>query len=180
ALWVSSLSRKIQPLRSAAVPPTLINSTQSSGAPPFDSTSLMRTIAGVGGAGEQTTFSVPVSVQSPSLTVSVTVDVPTVVQGSGGFGVVAPASIPDVATHAYVSAAGRASESCAAALSAIEYPTITSPGLAPIPSTTGQTLTVPVIDTLPIRGGSRHWIRSMSAVDMPAVIENIPDPLQVV
>src|SRR5262245_1725849 len=96
---VGSLSRKPQPVRSAVVPPMLISSTQSPGVPPLDSTSLMRTIAGVGGGGEQMTVTAPVSVQSPSLTVSVMVDVPSVVQSSAGFGVVGPVSIPEVATH---------------------------------------------------------------------------------
>ena len=41
----------------------------------------------------------PVSVQSPSLTVSVTVETPAAVQSSVGFGVVAPASMPDLATQ---------------------------------------------------------------------------------
>ena len=81
------------------MPPTLISSTQSPGVPPFDSTSLMRTIAGAAGAGEQMTLTVPVSVQSPSLTVSVTVDVPAVVHSSVGLAVVPPASVPDVALH---------------------------------------------------------------------------------
>src|SRR4029077_7296257 len=101
-----SLSRNRQPLRSAVVPPTLISSPQSPGTPPFDSTSLMRTSAGAAGAGEQVTLTVPVSVQSPSVTVSVTVEIPAAVQNSVGVGVVAPASIPDVAPHVYVSAAG--------------------------------------------------------------------------
>src|SRR3954471_15725634 len=94
-----SLSRNRQPLRSAVVPPTLISSTQSPGTPPFDSTSLMRTSAGAAGAGEQMTLTVPVSLQSPSLTVSVSVETPAVGHVSVGFAVVAPASIPDEATH---------------------------------------------------------------------------------
>ena len=48
----------------------------------------MRTIAGAAGAGEQMMVTLPVSVQSPSLTVSVTVETPAVVQSSVGFGVV--------------------------------------------------------------------------------------------
>ena len=48
------------------------------------------------------------SVQSPSLTVSVTVEVPAAVQSSVGFGVVAPASIPDVATQRVRQRAGLA------------------------------------------------------------------------
>ena len=84
---------------SAVVPPTFTSSTQSPGVPPFDSTSLMRTIAGAAGGDEQTMLRMPVSVQSPSLTVSVTVETPAVVQSSVGFGVVAPASMPELATH---------------------------------------------------------------------------------
>src|SRR6186713_1659505 len=113
----ASLSRKRQPPRSAAVPPTLTSSTQSPGVPPFDSTSLMRTSAGAAGAGEQMMLTAPVSVQSPSLTVSVTVEAPAVVQNSVGFGVEAPASMPEDATHEYVRTAGLLSESCAAELS---------------------------------------------------------------
>ena len=65
----------------------------------LDSTSLIRTTAGATGAAEQTTVTVPVSVQSPSLTVSVTVETPAAVHNSVGFGVVAPASMPDVAAQ---------------------------------------------------------------------------------
>ena len=78
-----------------------------------------------------------------------------------------------------MSAAGRPSESCAVAASALEKPTITSPGLALMPSTTGQTLTVPLICTLPVRGGSRHWILIDSAVVIFGVTANIADPEQV-
>src|SRR5262245_21811536 len=131
-----SLSRNRQPEMSAVVPPTLISSTQSPGVPPFHSTSLMRTMADAAGAGEQMIDTVPVSVQSPSLTVSVTVETPTVVQVSVGFGVVAPASMPDVATQEYVIGEGAPLESCADELSALPKPTITSPGFAPIASTT--------------------------------------------
>src|SRR3982751_1610918 len=175
-----SLSRNRQPLRSAVVPPTLISSTQSPGVPPLDSTSLMRTSAGAAGAGEQTTLTVPVSAQSPSLTVSVRVDVPAAVQNSVGFAVAAPASMPDVALHAYVTVAGWPSESCAAALSALEKPTITSPGLALIASTTGQTLNVPLIWTLPVRAGSRHCTGIIRTLVILAATPNIPVPLQLV
>src|SRR5215813_2046458 len=45
ATWVSSLSRMLQPEMSAGLVPVLMSSTQSPGVPPFDSTSLMRTVA---------------------------------------------------------------------------------------------------------------------------------------
>ena len=54
---------------------------------------------GRGRRGRADDAEVPVSVQSPSLTVSVTVETPAVVQVSVGFAVVAPASIPELATH---------------------------------------------------------------------------------
>src|SRR5262245_30644256 len=44
ATWVSSLSRMLQPEMSAGLVPVLMSSTQSPGVPPFDSTSLMRTV----------------------------------------------------------------------------------------------------------------------------------------
>ena len=72
------------------------------------------------------------------------------------------------------------SESCAPELSALEKPTITSPGFAPMASTTGQTLTVPVIWTPPVFGGSRHWILIMRTVVNFGVTANVDDPLQVI
>jgi hypothetical protein len=97
-----------------------------------------------------------------------------------GAAVVAPASVPDDATHAYVRGAGRASLSCTRPVSAVDAPTVISAGIALMPSTTGQTLTVPLICTLPVRAGSRHWILIMSAVVVRAATSNIAEPEHVV
>ena len=49
-----------------------------------------------------------------------------------------------------------------------------------MPSTTGHTLTVPLICTLPVRGCSRHWILTESAVVILGVMANIAAPEQAV
>ena len=139
------------------MPPTLISSTQSPGVPPFDSTSLMRTSAGAaGGRRADRRVTVPVSVQSPSLTVSVSVETPAAVQLASDSPSSRPRASPSSRPTSRSAPTGFPSESCAAELIALENPTITSPGLAPTASTTGQTLTVPLIWTLPVLAGSRH------------------------
>ncbi len=91
---------------------------------------------------------------SPSDTLKVSVTVPGAVQVNRGLGDDASVSTPLDAVHWYASGDGPLSASCAWALRPIEPPTRTSAGLAPVPSTVGQTFRVPLIETLPVRGAS--------------------------
>jgi hypothetical protein len=96
-----------------------------------------------------------------------------------GLGAVELLSEPELALHLYVRAAGAASLSCAVPLSEIVPPTSTSLGEAPMPSSTGHMLMLPLISTLPARDASWHVMGIVSVVVCPAVTEVWPDPLQV-
>src|SRR5262245_37500478 len=163
----------MNPEMSAGVAPLLRSSAQSPGTPPLDSTSLNFTSSGAGVPGEQTTVAVRLSVQSPSLTVSVTVAVPGAAQVSVAAADVALASIPVVAIHAYVSGPGALSRSCAVPDSVAVPPTTTSPGLTLIASTTGQTLSVPLMIADPVRAASRHSTWTVTDTVMRARTVNV-------
>src|SRR3954453_13099495 len=102
---VSSLSSSFQPEMSAAAVPELVSSTQSPTGSPLDSTSLMPMRA----VPVQVTVSESVLPQSLSLTASVILTGPLLVQVNVGFGALASLSVPALAVQRNVSGAGAAS-----------------------------------------------------------------------
>ena len=79
-----------------------------------------------------------------------------------------------------MSGEGPLSGSCAATASAMGKPTPTSAGFAEIPSATGQTLIVPLTDTLPVLVGWWQSSVTLTAVTAPAVTLKVALPPQVV
>ena len=75
-------------------------------------------------------------------------------------------------------AAGAASLSCAAAVSASDEPTVTSAGSAEMPSTVGQMLSTPFTSTEPVCAGSLHVRWTDTAVVMCAATAKLAEPTQ--
>ena len=86
------------------------------------------------------------------------------------------AKVPELAVHWKPSADGPASLSCALAVNATEPPTITSAGLADMPSIEGQTLSVPLTMTLPVRGASWQSRWTETGIVWPATTAKLTGP----
>src|SRR6185437_3288731 len=135
------------------------------------------------GRGSQVTVTLEVAAQpavaSPSEAVSVIVAVPGAVQVKRVARPAVSVKVPEVAAQVAVRAEGPLSASCAAAVRLTLPPTNTSVGLASSASICGQTFTVPLTETLPLRGAWWQVRGTVACAVWPATIEKVADPAQV-
>src|SRR5262245_15394158 len=113
---------------------------------------------------------------SPSDTDRVMVAMPGVMQVKLVEAADGLATTPELAIHWKLSADGPASLSCAVPIRATELPTNASAGLADTPSIVGQTLSVPLTVTLPVRGASWHSRWTETGTFWPATTVKLTGP----
>src|SRR5580692_1914435 len=134
------------------------------------------------GRVSQVTVTLEVAAQpallSPSETVSVMVTGPGAVQVNRVSSDDASVKTPEVAVQVAVSGDGPLSASCALAARPTAPPTNTSVGLASSESICGQTFTVPLTETLPVRGAWWQVRGTVTDAVCPAVTLKVPEPAQ--